>query len=232
MYCGENSLSRHDEGNIVAVSLRCRSWPCPECGQQRKLQLIAQCHRGAPTTFLTLTLRRIPGRTPNQAALVLTRAWRLLRLRIMRRYKIKKLPFALVMEAHVSGYPHAHILLRSIWLDWKWLSEQMRDIADSPSVYIERIDHKAKINAYVAKYAGKCAHKFGTAKRYYFSRDYILPDSNPKAAEKRLRHQWDRQNMSVARFSTDLARLGYVIEWESMRAFTARPPPDEWWRSL
>ena len=225
MYCGENCLSRHEGTAIVAVSLRCRAWTCEDCKDQRKRQLIAQCHEGSPNTFVTLTLRRIAGRTPNQAALVLSRAWRLLRLRIMRRYKIKKLPFALVMEAHVSGFPHAHILLRSIWIDQKWMSEQMRDIADSPVVSIERIDNKARIAGYVAKYCGKCAHKFGTAKRYYFSRDYDLCKHDEKKKAKKAKYLWDRQQMTVLNFAVDLKICGYSIHWDSVRAFTAERPP-------
>jgi hypothetical protein len=224
-YCGENCLSRHDLGAVVAVSLRCRAWTCPDCADGRKKQLIAQCHRGSPSTFLTLTLRRVPGQQPNIAALTMTRAWRLLRLRIMRRYKLKRLPFAAIMEATKAGWPHLHILLRSVWLDQKWLSEQMSDIADSPIVWIERIDHRARVNAYVAKYCGKAAHKFGTAKRYFFSHDYDLLPKEERDKFKKSLYRWDRQELSLTRYAEALRTLGFDVTFDSQRQFRAARPP-------
>jgi len=210
---------------VVAVALRCRAWTCPECQPVRKAQLIAECHRGAPNTFLTLTLRRIPGRSPNQAAKALARAWRLLRLRIMRHRSFKKLPFAAVMEAHQSGYPHLHILLRSVWLDQKWLSAQMADIADSPVVSIQRIDHKAKIAGYVAKYAGKAAHKFGTAKRYWFSRDWAVRERKIFQKIFETIGRWEREPGSINTWIANWQSYGWLIERLTPRHARATAPP-------
>ena len=224
-YCGENCLSRYEERNLVAVSLRCRAWTCPDCEPARKSQLIAQCHRGAPCTFLTLTLRRIPGKDRNKAALELTRAWRLLRLRILRKYKWKKLPFAAVMEAHQSGWPHLHILLRTAWIDGGWISEQMQEIADSPVIKIKHIDNRGRVSAYVAKYCSKSAHKFGTAKRYFFSRDYDLQPEATKESFSKTKYRWERQTQTLELFAKSLAVLGFSVSWLSTRKFQASKPP-------
>lgn len=223
-YCGDTCAVNRSADDVAAVSLRCRSWLCPECAERRKAQLISECHRGAPNTFLTLTLRRIPGRTPEQAAKVLARAWRLLRLRTMRHRRLKKLPFGAVMEAHESGFPHLHILLRSIWLDATWLSEQMADIADSPIIKIQRIDNAAKIAGYVAKYAGKAAHKFGTAKRYWFSRDWLIVPRKPHTPIFQRQGRWEREPGSINTFIANWQLIGWRIERLSPRHARATRP--------
>lgn len=209
---------------MAVASVPCRSWKCQDCEPRRRAQLIAECHRGAPNTFLTLTLRRIPGRTPEQAAQVLSRAWRLLRLRIMRHRKWRKLPFGYVVEAHESGYPHAHILLRSLWIDKHWLSAQMADIADSPIVDIRRIDDGAKVNAYVAKYAGKAAHRFGNSKRYYFSQDYRTRARRPFRPVFDRPGKWQIEPCPIVELQWRYHDLGYSLEWRTKRHFLAKPP--------
>lgn len=185
---------------------------------------MAECHQGQPNTFLTLTLRRLPGRTPEQAGKVLSRAWRLLRLRIKRDRKMRKIPFAAVMEAHESGFPHLHILLRSLWLDKAWLSAQMADIADSPIVDIRRIDNRAKVNAYVAKYVGKAAHKFGTCKRYWFSQDYkIVPRRKSKPVFDRP-GRWEREPGSINTFVANWQTLGWHVRRLAARHAIAERP--------
>lgn len=224
-YCGENCLSRYDERAIVAISLKCKAWTCEDCEPERKRRLIAQCIRGAPCTFLTLTLRRIAGADANAAALRLTRAWRLLRLRILRKYGWKKLPFAAVMEATEAGWPHLHILLRSRWIDGAWISEQMKEIADSPIIKIETITDKSRVAGYCAKYCSKSAHKFGTAKRYYFSRDYDLQPAEEKESFSKSRYRWDRQEQSVHDFAHSVEAWGYTVAWLSTKQFRAEQPP-------
>lgn len=146
---------------------------------------MAQAIGGAPRTFLTLTTRREAGQSPDIAALKSSHAWRLLRLRIMRRYRLKRLPFLAVMEAHKSGWPHLHIMLRMPYVPWAWLRAQWQELTGSPGVTIQHIDSQARVAKYVAPYCSKCAHKFGTAKRYWQSRDYDLrPPREAKPTHK------------------------------------------------
>jgi len=128
------------------------------------------------------------------------------------------------MEAHESGFPHLHIMLRSLWIDRHWLSEQMADIADSPIVSIQRIDHQGKIAGYVAKYCGKAAHRFGNCKRYYFSQDYrITPRRQFKPVYDR-QGKWEREPGSINTFVANWQRLGWIIERDSPRHARARRP--------
>jgi len=180
-YCGESTLVKSIGQARHAVSLRCRSWGCPDCSDTRKAQLIAQAIGGAPSTFLTLTMRRHHVATPALAAAKLVWCWRLVRLRIMRRYGWRKLPFIAVFEPHVSGWPHLHIMLRSAFIDWQFIRDCMAELADSPQVQIERIDNKGRVAGYCAKYCGKGTAKFGSCKRYWMSQDYDLRTKPPKS---------------------------------------------------
>lgn len=193
--------------------LRCRSWQCQECAEERARQLKALAHSGAPNTFLTLTSRRRPGITPAHAAKQLAWCWRVIRLRLMRQAKTKHLPFIAVFEATKLGWPHLHILLRSRWIDQKQLSEWMAELHDSPIVYIERIDNRARLNAYVAKYAGKAAHKFGTTKRYWTSQDWRLEKAKPDKKPVILGGGYERERTPIAKLVTAWQELGWRVQW-------------------
>jgi hypothetical protein len=141
----------------------------------------------------------------------------------MRHYKIKKLPFLAVVEATKLGWPHLHILLRSIWLDQKLISKWMGELHDSPNVYIERIDNKARVNAYVAKYAGKAAHKFGTTKRYWKSRDYELRDVDEFKKRKGVPSGWLINQEALWHWLLRLSQDGWIVKRESKYRATAVP---------
>lgn len=193
-YCGDTSLVKHYSDSRTVQLIRCRSWRCPDCVDHRTRRLMAEANGGSPNTFLTLTIRATPGMDMDEAAKRLSHAWRKLRLRAMRKYKLDHLPFLAVFEATKAGAPHLHILLRSKWLDQHWLSVQMTELLDSPHVDIRRIDNKGRVAAYVAKYCGKAPHHFGNCKRYWKSKDYEqrpdrlnkAPDPNRRPGERIL----------------------------------------------
>lgn len=186
---------------------------------------MAECHSGAPSTFMTLTSRRVATKTADEAALQLTHAWRLIRLRLMRRSGMKKLPFIAVMEATKNGWPHLHILLRSIWLDHELISSWMAELHDSPVVDIQRIDNRKRVNAYVSKYCGKAAHKFGTAKRYYKTPDYDLRSEDERSKFKKEKGGWEIDRLSINQIARWMTEVHWRIEWESSSRFVATIPP-------
>lgn len=83
-YCGQHSAVKEEPAQRTVVSLRCRSWHCPDCADARRLQLIAEAIGGRPNTFLTLTSRRHDATTAEAAAAALTHAWRVVRKRALR----------------------------------------------------------------------------------------------------------------------------------------------------
>lgn len=224
-YCGQHSLSSGDRHQKVCVTLRCRAWTCPDCVTTRKSQLIAEAIGGAPTTFLTLTIRRQPGLTTYEAAKRLSRAWRLVRLRALRKYGWRKLPFFAVFEPHQSGWPHMHILARCGYIAHAWLSAQMSELIDSPIVHIVKIDNPGRASGYVAKYCGKGTEKFGSCKRYWQSPDYDLrPEPAPKEKPK-PGYGWERETMTLAQWITTFTTFGWTVHRPSAHRAEARAPP-------
>lgn len=241
-YCQSTSLVNTSQEAHVCVSLRCRSWNCPECAEDRKRGLIAQAHGGQPDTFITLTLRRSADLTVHEAARKIAHAWRLVRLRALREAKrdITRtptpagaeppsgwprdghgrvprqvflhgdgLPFLAVMERTKAGWPHLHILLRSKWIKQEWLAAQMAELAGSPVQDVRRIKGRSKVAGYVAKYAGKCAAKIGSAKRYWSSRDFDLRPADADPRNRSPRAGWQRLEETLDRW--------IIRQWHSNR---------------
>lgn len=220
-YCQSRTIVKMEPQRRTAVSLRCRSWGCPDCVDTRKAQLVAEAHGGAPNTFLTLTSRRRDDITANDAAKKLAWCWRLIRLRLMRHYNLKKLPFIAVVEATKLGWPHLHILLRAPFLDRGIISDAMAELDDSPIVDIRRIDDRGRVSAYVAKYATKCDHKFGTTKRYWKSRDYELRDVSEFKKKKGVPTGWLINSEAMWHWILRHSEEGWIVKRESKFRATA-----------
>ena len=167
---------------------------------------------GKPNRFLTLTSRRRDDMTPDQAAAKLAWAWRLVRLRLMRLHKIKSLPFYAVFEKTKLGWPHLHILLRSKFISQKLISQWMDELLQSPIVHIVKIDDAKKAAFYVTKYCCKDAHKFGTSKRYWQSKDWRVepkPEHEPSILD---RVSYGVEKMTVVRWCQQHRELGWRVK--------------------
>lgn len=217
MYCGDATIVNTIGKEKRAVALKCRSWTCPDCYPIRKAGLMKQALSGSPDMFLTLTIQCHPGDNANDKAAMLARGWRLLRLRLMRRYKIKSLPFIAVIEAHKSGFPHLHILLRSKFIPWRDLVALWITVTGSRGVFIERLQRRSKAVAYCSKYAGKAAHKFSRCKRYWCSRDYDLRGKRPPKSRPRHGEGWDRVHEPIKRIFQAWTELDWSPTWVSTR---------------
>jgi len=220
MFCRERTLVKHLDDEHYAVSLYCRSWQCTTCKENRSAELVMSARAGKPTTFITLTTNPDFGTSPEDRAAALARAWRLVRLRAMRLYKLKRLPFLAVFEATKNGEPHLHILTRVKWLDQKWLSDQMAELIGAPIVDIRRIKGARQVARYVSKYVGKDPHRFGTTKRYWSSRDFEHWRSIKDTEDKQENGTWyvsSRPLWEVIRFYVEHGfaahprRDGYVL---------------------
>jgi hypothetical protein len=184
--CRGSCLVQNLVDTVTAVTLKCRCWRCEQCAEERRCQLIKRIVSGQPDTFITLTWRAGNGATPLEARRVMAWAWNQAVRRIKRRYGIASLPFVCVTEAHLSGFPHFHILARCKWIDQSWLSQVWEELTGAFRVDIRRIQDRGRAVAYCAKYLGKAPSQFGTMKRYYFSRDYDTTWSKePPAGETR-----------------------------------------------
>ena len=95
------------------------------------------------------------------------------------------------LKATKRGWPHIHIVARCEWLSQKWLSAQMKKLADSPVVDVRRVHNKSKITAYISKYISKNPHRFTGVKRYWCSRDWGYISTQWKQILKRMGPQWE-----------------------------------------
>ena len=214
-YCREHTAVKFENANRIAVSLRCRAWTCEDCVEMRKKQLICQGFAGAPNLFITLTHRYSKLFTPGEAARRLSWAWRLCRLRLMRKHKLKHLPFLAVIEKHKSGWPHIHILARARYIPFAEISAIMKELIDSPRVRIEAIRNRSKMHGYCVKYCSKATEKFETAKRYWQSRDYDIRDPSELDIHPKEPGNWMIEAQSVWNLAQLWENLGGKVEFIS-----------------
>lgn len=209
-YCQDTSLVKSAPTHKTIHTLKCRRWQCPDCAPDRKRDLRGLARRGHPNIFLTLTIRFHQGDNPHEAARALARAWRLLRLRMKKRFKIKNIPYLSVFEKQKSGAPHLHILLRTRYLDHKWISDQMQELLDSPVVGIERIKDKNKMANYVSKYISKDLTLFKGCKRYFTSQDYELKKNKYQKPAADPGVTWERRNCPSLRIVDQYIFMGWL----------------------
>jgi hypothetical protein len=181
--CGVGSLV-YDSGSVVDIKpAGCRSWGCETCGPVRRNRLEILIRLGRPNKFLTLTCRPRPGETPYQRRKKMGEAFPLLMRRIHRKTGVKP-EYGVIAEATLKDEPHLHIAMRSKFISQRLLKKWWFELTGAYMVKIIAV-HSVKAAAkYLAKYLGKELHKFGTAKRYWFSKGYVLPPVEGERLEK------------------------------------------------
>lgn len=197
MLCREVSLVKFAHRHREITCLKCRSWGCEECQPDRQRGLQRLARNGHPNMFITLTHKNNGTYSREEAAKRLSGVFNIVAKRIRRLYGYKRLPYLCVFEAHKSGYPHLHILLRCEWIDQKVLSAWCSELLDSPIVDVRRVKNQSMAAFYVTKYVGKAPGKFGTSKRYWHSKDWISVNE----PERHLAvFQWGSTERTTTRF--------------------------------
>ncbi len=223
MLCSEFLLVKDGDGYQDVKPLPCDRWSCPYCAPRRRRALIAQAVAGEPNKILTLTINPAIGHSPTDRRRLLHDAWKRLVKRILRRFHWKSLPYMAFIEKTQRGEPHLHILLRCEYIPQSWLSSQMKEMVHSPIVWIEQVKSTAKAIAYVTKYVGKAPAQFGTAKRYWVSRGWLI--NQPSEPEKPVfdmrgvrvvRERWSEyvQERVAGRFWRQALDDGWVRFWK------------------
>ncbi len=226
MYCGEWSLVKRTHPGLTVIPLRCRCWTCDECRSLRKAQLVAEAIAGQPTIFITLTSRNRASTTPHQAAQALAVAWRQVRREYIKKHGRGSLAFVAVFEATKRGWPHLHIAARAKWVDQVWLSKRMAHLIGAPIVDVRRIKGLRKVAAYVSKYIGKNPQRFEGTKRYWRSKDYLLPAANTDENQERLPEPWLVVQMHWRAYVAEWELLGYFARYGRAEAdLTVWAPP-------
>lgn len=145
------------------------------------------------------------------------------------RFKGKALQYLVVIEAHKSGWPHLHILARSEWIDHKWLAAQTKELLDAHIIDIQRINRRSQVSGYCAKYTGKCAHKFGTTKRYWQSGSYQLEKYKPPPSKGEKWTDIEHSNKHLVQIVNGWILAGWEVHQPNWwHAETTTRPPDLW----
>lgn len=135
---------------------------------------------------------------------------------------IEGLPYFAFIERTKRGEPHLHILLRCPFIPQAWISQQMRDLAGSPIVWIEKIENTAKAIAYVSKYVTKAPAQFGNKKRYWQSRNWKVNEGDQDAETFKkhrdvevIRERWTdySRRKSSEGWTAELTTDGWIKYW-------------------
>lgn len=220
MLCSEFQIVKAGPDFEDIKPLPCNRWSCEYCGPRRRSKLIALAVAGHPNKVLTLTIDSHVGNSPVERRALLHDAWKRLVKRILRHFRWKDFQYMAFIEKTKLGEPHLHILLRCPFIPQKWLSAQMKDLVNSPVVWIEQVKGTARAIRYVTKYVGKAPAQFGTAKRYWISRLWRL-DPEPQTDS----FVYDPWTMRVQR-----ARWSEILHERTTNRYTWAVTDDGWVR--
>jgi len=204
LLCRTTTAVRLDGNYLTAIPLRCKSWPCPNCGPKRRSKLIAQILSGSPTTFLTLTWKPRDKFTPAQAAHLMSSKFACLAKRIRRHFPEAPFEYALVWEATKAGWPHMHVVCRAPYIPQRWLSDRWREMLGSPIVDIRAIKDPSVAARYVSKYVAKAPHQFAGTKRYRFSQHYRPTETDRPEEMLPPESGWAYIRATIEQLSSDL----------------------------
>lgn len=215
--CSEAILVNSGSDGGQAVTLKCRRWSCDICRPGNRWEVIRKAEDGKPTTFLTLTVNPSRYECPDDAARDLKEAFVKLRKEIKKKYDIDKLPFIAVFERTQAGWPHMHLLIRSKYIHWKWISLVMKRLIGAQCVDIRRITKRKGAAHYISKYIGKDPHSFVGCKRWWRSHNYDL-GREPPADRIKWGHRWEKAEVHLSRYREVLEDNGCTIV-EERRGF-------------
>jgi len=225
MFCGSIALVQRSDAVVHVKPAPCKRWSCPDCAPRRRALVEMQIEAGAPDTHLVFTLRRVAGASPEVARQRLGKAIPEFFRRYQRLTGVHVERYA-VIEAHKSGWPHAHIACRGwvfreikqVWSLWRQVT------GDSDHVRVRRVPAK-RMKKYLAKYLGKDLHKFGDSKRYWRTPRYLPPDFGQPSPDQLDRWQgWTCERRHPEDVIGELMRAGWYRH-DAGDGVTAMTPP-------
>lgn len=216
--CTERSLVKHDRQTVVVKPLRCKCWGCSHCVHVRRRDLWHKAVNGNPRIFLTLTMKPEDGATPDTQAKALVVHFRMLRQYLMRKLKRRSPTFLAVIEAHESGWPHLHILLRTGFIHHRLIRAWWEAHTGSFQIDIRLAKGKRQVASYVSKYISKNPGRFEHVKRYWCSQDWDPPKKEKNANLNDEYCWWE----SISLHPLGLARAAF---WDGA---TVRCENDSW----
>jgi hypothetical protein len=206
--CGFGTLFHDSPDGVELKEAGCRSFGCDECGPKRRARQEIVARRGRPLKMITLTSNPAVGEGPEHRRQMMGLAWPKLR-RLMQKVLKDPVEFYLAVEANKKGEPHFHILVRCGYIAQALLSKWWEELVGAPVVHIESLEGKKHIHRYIHKYVGKALHKFGTHKRYWMSRGWVLPPSDDEKVTERPPKVWGFKRYWIVNVAAMAAIAGY-----------------------
>lgn len=229
--CGDLGLSQDSDGVAEILAPYCRRYGCSDCLPILRKRLERVIREGRPTKLLTLTLRRVPGMSREEAAGVLMHGWDTFLKRLRRYLGDRELQFLHVKEGTKAGWPHLHVLLRMPSVDYRLLRAWWEDITGAFQVDIRRVRSVKGVAGYLSKYLTKDLVKFGSYRVWSRSRGWsIAPEPEPERVQTERGQRPVRIAGGVQPHLRMLERAGYLIVWMGLRYWRAYGPHDwpEW----
>ena len=157
-FCKDGAIvGRTDDGEFVVFPMSCKSWQCEACRPAKVRRWEEIIKLGRPNRMLTLTVDPSNFSGPVAAREALNQAWTHLVANIRKMYTSRPTEYVRIHENHASGWPHMHILLRSPWINARWIKKRWSEAGIGKIVDIRAIDPEdiTKQAKHLVKYLGK-----------------------------------------------------------------------------
>lgn len=174
MFCRDVCNVKHGIAGVTISVLYCNSWQCEVCQGRRAWKLAQDLKAGKPSKFLTLTVAAKRGISREQRARSLKDAWVAWIAKLRREHPGEVVEYAYVFEDTEKGEPHMHILGRWPWVDKAEISAYFGKKIGAPNTRIEAVKSQKGLASYLTDYLKKGPTRFGTLKRYGFSKGYRI----------------------------------------------------------
>ena len=222
-FCETSAILREYPPGVKIDPLPCKRWSCPDCCHKRRARLCHEAHRGRPDTFMTLTVNPEVGTGPDHRARLLKESFTKIIRQARKQAQNEKIEYMAVFELTKQGEPHLHILLRSTWIDQKWLSKRMDEEMGAPIVDIRRVKNPKSASLYVSKYVSKNPERFPGCKRYWRSQGYFVIEKEEytPVLGKPIRQWWMKGKPEE--IGQDMSK--YLYEYSCLQL----PEGDEHW---
>lgn len=236
--CTDRVFVNADTTSAEIKGLRCKRWDCEICKPFNRMRVMHAAKNGRPNLFMTLTCDHKKYSSPSEAARDMKRGLVLLRRMIERRWKVKNVPFIVVFEAHESGWPHMHLLLRAPYMHWKVLRGMWEHITGAFQVHVSEIKTIGQALFYVTKYIGKDLGKFDGCKRWWRSHNYNqIDEKHEKPRPRGLMYM--RVDGEFHQMCDTLEKMGWYLEQSGRYSVEATPLgwkakrlDEAFWRSI
>jgi len=155
----------------IIVAVTCKQWTCRFCGEQKAKKLAATASTAKPNKLITLTVRPSLHETPRHAFDTTAPCVSRLITRIRRVHGTCE--YVRILETTKIGWPHYHLVARSVFIPQSWLSDEWNKLTGAPIVDLRAIQQTREVYWYVMKYLGKQRHCPWTDRRVTMSRGFV-----------------------------------------------------------